>query len=72
MKSAVTVRLDRVLEQRLDQYCAKSGKSRSDIMRDALRQHLALLQFEQGRERVMPFAEATGYLTDDDVFRDVS
>lgn len=72
MKSAVTVRLDRVLERRLDEYCATSGKSRSDIVRDALRRHLALLQFEQARERTMPFAEASGYLTDDDVFSDVS
>ena len=38
----------------------------------ALRRQLALLQFEQQRERVLPFAEAAGYLTDEDVFRAVS
>ena len=38
----------------------------------ALRRQLALLQFERLRKRVLPFAESQGYLTDDDVFRDVS
>lgn len=37
-----------------------------------LRRQLALMRFEQVRERVMPFAEAAGFLTDEDVFRAVS
>ena len=51
---------------------AATGRSRSDLVRDALRRQLALLQFEQLRRRIVPFAEARGYLTDEDVFRDVS
>jgi hypothetical protein len=30
-----------------------------------------LMEFESLRRRMMPFAEARGYLTDEDVFRDV-
>jgi hypothetical protein len=41
-------------------------------MREALKHHLAQLRFEQLRRRVMPFAEARGYLTDEDVFTRVS
>jgi hypothetical protein len=41
-------------------------------VREALRRQLSLLRFEQLRERVLPFAEAAGYLTDEDVFREVS
>lgn len=48
------------------------GRTRSDVVRDALRRQLALLQFEDLRKRLAPFAEAQGYLTDEDVFRDVS
>ena len=33
---------------------------------------LALAQFQDLRRRIMPLAEARGYLTDEDVFRDVS
>jgi predicted transcriptional regulator len=72
MKAAVTIRLDADLERRLDQVAERSGKTRSEIVREALRRQLTLMQFEQLRKRVMPFAEAQGYLTDEDVIRDVS
>ena len=70
--SALTIRLDPELERRLERAAKRSGRTRSDIAREALRRQLALTQFEELRKRVMPFAEAAGYLTDEDVFRDVS
>ena len=72
MKSVITVRLDDDLEQMLDRVAKRSGRNRSDIIRDALRRQLALQTFEKLREQIMPFAEARGYLTDEDVFDEVS
>jgi len=72
MKSTVTVRLDNDLDRQLADASEALGRSRSDIVRDALRRQLSVLQFEKLREQVMPFAEARGYLTDDDVFDAVS
>lgn len=72
MKTAITVRLDHELEQLIEEIVQRSGRSRSEIVRDALRRQLSLAAFDSLRQRVMPFAEARGYLTDDDVFRDVS
>ena len=72
MKSTVTVRLDEDLNQELTEVSEASGQSRSEIVRDALRRQLSALKFEKLREQVMPFAEARGYLTDEDVFEDVS
>jgi predicted transcriptional regulator len=72
MKAAVTIRLDDDLERRLDEICERSGKTRSEIVREALRRQLALMQFDQLRERTLPFAEAQGLLTDEDIFRIVS
>lgn len=71
-QGAVTVRLDNDLEPLLDEVCRRSGRTRSAVVREALRRHLAQLRFEQLRRRVMPFAEARGYLTDEDVFDRVS
>ncbi|MBY0277766.1 ribbon-helix-helix domain-containing protein [Candidatus Binatia bacterium] len=70
--SALTIRLDRTLERQLESAAKRSGRSRSDIARDALRRQLAVMQFEEARRQVMPFAEARGYLTDEDVFRVIS
>ena len=66
--SALTIRLDPDLEEQLDRLARESGKSRSELARDALRRQLAVLQFEQARRQIMPFAEARGYLTDEDIF----
>jgi predicted transcriptional regulator len=71
-QGAVTVRLNDDLEPPLDEVCPRSGRTRSEVVREALRRHLARLRFEQLRRRVMPFAEARGYLTDEDVFNKVS
>ena len=70
--SAVTIRLDPKLQRELDRLCRRLGRTRSELVRDALRRQIALLRFEEGRSRAMPYAEAAGYLTDEDVFRDVS
>lgn len=72
MKTAVTIRLDQDLEQMLDSVCRRSQRKRSDVVRDALRRQLKLMLFEQLRQKAMPFAEAKGFLTDEDVFNAVS
>ena len=70
--SSLTIRLDRDLDSLLTKASQRSGKNRSIIAREALRRQLRLEQFEQIRKRVMPFAEARGYLTDEDVFSKIS
>jgi predicted transcriptional regulator len=70
--TTLTIRLDEDLDKRLVKAARKSGKTRSEIAREALRRQLRISQFEALRRRIMPFAEARGYLTDEDVFRDVS
>lgn len=72
MKSTVTVRLGEDLDQELSEVSEALGRSRSDIVRDALRRQLSVLKFEELREQVKPHAEARGYLTDEDVFEEVS
>ena len=70
--SSLTIRLDKDLDVLLTKASQRSGKNRSVIAREALRRQLRLEQFEEIRKRVMPFAEARGYLTDEDVFSQIS
>jgi predicted transcriptional regulator len=72
MSGTLTIRLPPDLAKKLEEVSRRSGRTRSEVAREALRRQLALDSFEQLRQRVMPFAEARGYLTDEDVFRDIS
>lgn len=68
----LTVRLDDDLERLLQDVAERTGRTRSDVVREALRRQLTLMTFEKLRQQMMPFAEARGYLTDEDVFEDIS
>jgi predicted transcriptional regulator len=70
--STLTIRMDDELSALLDTVTKRSGRTRSEIAREALRRQLRVTRFDNLRKRVMPFAEARGYLTDDDVFAAVS
>ncbi|MCD4728179.1 MAG: ribbon-helix-helix domain-containing protein [Pirellulales bacterium] len=70
--TTLTIRLSNELNKLLTKAAQQSGKNRSEIAREALRRQLQISQFESLRRRMMPFAEARGYLADEDVFRDVS
>jgi predicted transcriptional regulator len=70
--AAVTIRLDPVLEELLNQVCRQTGRSRSDVVRDALRRQLTVQLFDDARRKMIPFAEAQGIFTDEDVFKIVS
>jgi predicted transcriptional regulator len=70
--TTLTIRLNDDLNKLLTKAARQTGKNRSEIAREALRRQLRISQFESLRRQMMPFAEARGYLTDEDVFRDVS
>jgi len=73
MKSAtLTIRLDKELQELLSKASKRTGKNRSEIAREALRRQIRLENFDELRRRIMPFAEARGYLTDEDIFSKLS
>ena len=69
MRQTVAVSLTEDLASELDALAEREGASRSEIVRDALRRYLAVREFQRLREAVLPFAEAQGVYTDEDVFR---
>ena len=72
MKGTITIRIDRNTERMLNRVAKLSGRTRSEITREALRRQLSLEFFERLRQRAMPFAEARGLLTDEDAFKAIS
>jgi predicted transcriptional regulator len=68
----LTIRLDKELDELLSKASRRTGKNRSEIAREALRRQIRLETFEDLRRRIMPFAEARGFLTDEDIFSKIS
>jgi len=70
--STLTIRLDKNLEELLTKASKRAGISRSELAREALRRQLRISQLDALRKRIVPFAEARGFLTDEDVFNEIS
>lgn len=70
--ATLTVRIDDKLDTELRDVAARTGTGKSAFVREALRRQLAIARLADLRRRVAPFAEARGWLTDDDVFDEVS
>lgn len=66
----VTFRIDERTERLLERLCKHSGRGRSDLLREALQRQFAIMRFEGLRRTTAPLAEARGWLTDDELFRD--
>ena len=70
--TTLTMRIDAPMEAALARLAKATHRSKSDLAREMLRRQLAVRSFQALREQALPRAEAAGYLTDEDVFRDVS
>ena len=70
--ATLTIRIDEELDAELRDMVARTGTGKSAFVREALRRQLAIARLEELRRRVAPFAEAQGWLTDEDVFDEVS
>jgi predicted transcriptional regulator len=68
----LTIRIDDKLENDLDELAKRQHRTKSDLAREMLRRNVALERFRELRRRALPLAEAAGYLSDDDIFRDIS
>jgi metal-responsive CopG/Arc/MetJ family transcriptional regulator len=72
MKNTITIRLPDKIQKELDQVVKTEKASKSEIIRNAIERYLAIKRFQQLRKKVLPFAEAEGLLTDEDIFKAIS
>ena len=70
--STLTIRVDAKLEKALERIAKRTGRTKSEIAREALERQVAVTRFRELRAKSLPFAEAQGLLTDEDVFHAVS
>jgi metal-responsive CopG/Arc/MetJ family transcriptional regulator len=72
MQSILTVRISAQEAQALDGLCATTGKSRSEVVRDALRAYSLRMSLRQSQTHLAPPARMSGWLVEDDILKGVS
>jgi hypothetical protein len=70
--TTLTIRLNDDQNKLLTKVARQSGKSRGEMTRKLLQRYLIIQQFDSLWRQTMPFTEARGFLTDEDVFSEVS
>ena len=72
MRSTITISLPNTIRRELDQMSRDEGVSRSDIVRESIRDHLFVRRFRSLRKSMVAKAARHGVATDQDVFDRVS
>jgi predicted transcriptional regulator len=70
--STLTIRIPDPMRRDLEKLCKQKQQPLSDLVRDSLQRYLAAERFQSLRKMALPFAEAQGLLTDEDIFKGVS
>lgn len=70
--TTLTVRLTDKEAADLQAVCEQAGKSRSEVVREALRAFRLRAALRDSQATLGPAARAAGWLTEDDILREVS
>jgi predicted transcriptional regulator len=68
MRQTLTIRLPDNLRKELQKISKEESKPMSDLVRESLQRYISIYKFRRLRNKVLPFAESQGILTDEDVF----
>ena len=72
MNQTLTIRIPDNIREGLQELSKNENKPVSDIVRESLKRYLAIYRFRRLKNMVLPFAEAQGILSDDDIFTLIS
>lgn len=72
MRETITISIPEEIKAELDKVVREEGISRSDVIRESLRDYLFVRRFRQLRARLLAKARARGIVTDQDVFDRIS
>ena len=70
MQATLTVRISSIEAQHLDGLCSAAGKSRSEVVRDALRAYRLRESLRNSQAQLAPLARRAGWLTEEDILQE--
>ncbi|MCE5329453.1 ribbon-helix-helix domain-containing protein [bacterium] len=71
MDKIITIRIPEEIDKDLIKISKEEDKPVSSLVRESLRHYIKIYRFRKLREKVLPFAEAQGLLTDEDIFKNI-
>jgi metal-responsive CopG/Arc/MetJ family transcriptional regulator len=72
MRETITISIPDDIKEEVDKIVRAEGISRSDVVRESLRDYLFIRRFKLLRARLLAKAQAQGIYTDEDVFKKIS
>jgi metal-responsive CopG/Arc/MetJ family transcriptional regulator len=72
MRATLTISLPDKINRELAAIVKRSGKSRSQVVQDALRLQISIERFRHLREKLVPKGRKAGFHTDEDAFNVIS
>jgi len=72
LKQTLAVRIPDDLRKELQEISSAEAKPVSDLVRESIQRYIAIYRFRKLRNTILPFAEAQGILTDEEVFKVIS
>jgi CopG family transcriptional regulator/antitoxin EndoAI len=72
MRAVISVSFPQEMAKELDRIAKASGRTKSDLIKDALRAYLWEDRFSRLRSRLTRKAKDKGLVTDEDIFKAVS
>ena len=69
MDKIITIRIPEEIDKDLLIISKEEDRPISSLVRESLRRYIRIYRFRKLREKVLPFAEARGLLTDEDIFK---
>jgi len=70
--ATLTIRVPDEMRAELQRLSEQQRTAVSDLVRESIRRYLTVERFRKLRSQALPFAEAQGLLTDEDVFNALS
>lgn len=72
MQKSLTVRIPEDIRNDLEELSKSENIPISDLVRESIKRYIVIQRFRRLSNKVLPFAEAQGLLTDDEIFKALS
>ena len=67
--TTLTIRMPENLKEELEKLAKEENVPAGRLVRESIDRYLSIMKFKKIRKKILPFAEAQGLITDEDIFK---